>query len=101
MFNEQLRLGPSTISAGTGYRAPSRDLDIALEVSAMGLVLLGGMLGFATAAGGLILGLSPWAALGIWAGSGPIAALLAIGLSQSKGSKRRKPMTMKAVSATR
>ncbi len=52
----------------------------------MGLVLAGGVLGFSTAAGGLFLGLPPWAALGIWVGSGPAAALAAIALAQSKSS---------------
>ena len=52
----------------------------------MGLVLAGGLLGFTTAVGGLFLGLPPWAALGIWGGSGPVAALAAIALSSPAGS---------------
>lgn len=50
----------------------------------MGLVVMGGLLGFTAAAGSLVLGLSPWVALGIWAGSGPAAALVVIVTSRSK-----------------
>ena len=53
-------------------------------MSAMRLVLTGGVLGFAVAMGGLLLSLSPWAAFGIWAASGPVGALLAIAQSQLK-----------------
>lgn len=44
----------------------------------MGLVVMGSLVGFMTAVGGFALGLSPGTALGIWAGSGPVAALVAI-----------------------
>jgi hypothetical protein len=59
----------------------------------MGLVLAGGVLGFSTAVGGLFLGLPPWAALGIWVGSGPAVALAAIALAQSRDSSDTRPET--------
>lgn len=66
----------------------------------MGLVLAGGMLGFLTALGGLLLGLPPWVALGIWVGSGPVAALAAIALAQSRNSDDSCPETAGALSAS-
>ena len=53
-------------------------------MSAMRLVLLGGLLVFTAAAGGLVLSLSPGAALGVLAGSGPAATLVVILTSRSK-----------------
>ena len=50
----------------------------------MVLVEMGSLGGFMTAVGGFALGLSPGAALGIWAGSGPAAALVAIIASRSE-----------------
>lgn len=45
----------------------------------MGMVLAGGIVGFWAALAGLLLfGLSPLAALAIWAGSGPVAAAVVI-----------------------
>ena len=45
----------------------------------MGMVLAGGIVGFWAAVAGLVLfGLSPLAALAIWAGSGPAAAAVVV-----------------------
>lgn len=70
-----------------------------MEVNTMGLVLAGGVLGFSTAVGGLLLGLPPWAALGIWVGSGPAAALAAIALAPSRNSGNPRSEMARALSA--
>ena len=47
-----------------------------------GMVLAGGVVGFwAAVAGFALLGLSPLAALAIWAGSGPVAAAVVVVLA--------------------
>lgn len=54
----------------------------------MGLVVAGGFVGFWAAGAGLLLGLSPGAALGIWAGSGPVAAGVAILASRPRAVRK-------------
>lgn len=66
----------------------------------MGLVLAGGVLGFSTAVGGFFLGLPPWAALSIWVGPGPVAALAAIALAQSRSTSDTRPETAGALSVS-
>lgn len=65
----------------------------------MGLVLACGVLGFLVALAGVFLGLPPWAALGIWVGSGPAAALVAIALAQCRTSVTSGPERATALSA--
>lgn len=50
----------------------------------MGLVLIGSLMGFTMALGGLILGLSPGVALFLWMGSAPATALVVIVASWPK-----------------
>lgn len=52
----------------------------------MGMVLAGGIVGFWAAVAGLVLfGLSPLAALAVWAGSGPVAAAVVVLLVLLRG----------------
>ena len=53
----------------------------------MGLVVAGGVIGFWAAGAGLLLGLSPGAALGLWAGSGPVAAGVAMLASRPRAAR--------------
>lgn len=55
----------------------------------MGLVVAGSLVGFWAAGAGLLLGLSPVAALGIWAGSGPAAAGVALLASRPRAQRRK------------